>query len=462
MLRTKKLPTGVRAAVLTIAKAMLLLALTGIAVHLLLAISWSARVNRKLVEIRAKGEPATFADLVPKPVPDDQNAAVLYEQSFAFLQIPQYRPMQSDPFMDFFSDRKLAAKDRDALIPELRKVVAKNARALALAEAATHRPQCVFPHNWKAGGYAGLPDCRALSQVAQLFAARSAVKAHDGDIGGSVDDIILSLRVAQDAGKVPGAFFIESGVLSCSTMGLRESLRRLELSPEQSERLYRELDAIDLQPGLVRQVLTERVLSNWAFDAARADFSRFTIDYIEPDWVPGYVPGDFDKAMWRIQGAIQGPLLYRDQLVALKAWDKHLQTLDLPHRNRARRSHSANPTVYAEVSNYMLPNIPDHVLSCRDCAQADIALAQTALALKAHKRKFGSYPTSLHELKLKLGWKIPDDVFSGKPFIYKRQGEGFLLYSVWFNLKDDGGRTSQAATGSSTPNDVDQVWRFER
>jgi hypothetical protein len=32
------------------------------------------------------------------------------------------------------------------------------------------------------------------------------------------------------------------------------------------------------------------------------------------------------------------------------------------------------------------------------------------------------------------------DVFTGRPFIYRRTPEGFVLYSVGDNLKDDGGR----------------------
>jgi hypothetical protein len=36
---------------------------------------------------------------------------------------------------------------------------------------------------------------------------------------------------------------------------------------------------------------------------------------------------------------------------------------------------------------------------------------------------------------------MPDDLFSGKPLIYKPEAGGYLLYSVGVNGKDDGGRT---------------------
>jgi hypothetical protein len=34
---------------------------------------------------------------------------------------------------------------------------------------------------------------------------------------------------------------------------------------------------------------------------------------------------------------------------------------------------------------------------------------------------------------------LPNDPNSGKPFLYKRDGEGFLLYGVGANGNDDGG-----------------------
>lgn len=56
-----------------------------------------------------------------------------------------------------------------------------------------------------------------------------------------------------------------------------------------------------------------------------------------------------------------------------------------------------------------------------------------------------------------LGWKIPEDPFSGKDFIYKRQEKGFILYSIGRNMKDDGGKESP----NSDPDRYDMVWRMD-
>jgi hypothetical protein len=62
-----------------------------------------------------------------------------------------------------------------------------------------------------------------------------------------------------------------------------------------------------------------------------------------------------------------------------------------------------------------------------------------AFALAAYQRDNGRYPDRLDELAPKCIDKIPDDLFSGKPLIYRLQDKGYLLYSVGQNGIDDGG-----------------------
>jgi len=66
------------------------------------------------------------------------------------------------------------------------------------------------------------------------------------------------------------------------------------------------------------------------------------------------------------------------------------------------------------------------------------ALIEISLMLRAHKARSGAYPNSLA-----AAWPEktppPNDLFTDKPLIYQRQGDGYLLYSVGINGADDGG-----------------------
>ena len=67
------------------------------------------------------------------------------------------------------------------------------------------------------------------------------------------------------------------------------------------------------------------------------------------------------------------------------------------------------------------------------------SLLQTHLALNLHKLDEGTYPQTLDKLVPDYLSEMPQDIFSGKPLIYRLQGEGYLLYSVGPDGKDDNG-----------------------
>ena len=76
-------------------------------------------------------------------------------------------------------------------------------------------------------------------------------------------------------------------------------------------------------------------------------------------------------------------------------------------------------------------------LQQRGRVQRDIALIQIALAWYKAERK--TYPKTLDVLKPKYLARIPLDRFTDKPLVYRIEGDGYVLYSVGANGKDDGG-----------------------
>ncbi|HEV3257927.1 MAG TPA: hypothetical protein VG013_13660, partial [Gemmataceae bacterium] len=62
---------------------------------------------------------------------------------------------------------------------------------------------------------------------------------------------------------------------------------------------------------------------------------------------------------------------------------------------------------------------------------------EVAFALAWYQRDHGRYPKNLDALAPKYLGQIPQDVFSGKALIYRPSGNGYLLYSVGVNGKDD-------------------------
>ena len=75
-----------------------------------------------------------------------------------------------------------------------------------------------------------------------------------------------------------------------------------------------------------------------------------------------------------------------------------------------------------------------------DRAETQLDLTIIAAALAVHRAKHGEYPEALEELVPEILTEQPLDLYSEAPFLYERkEDDGYLLYSVFENGKDDGG-----------------------
>jgi membrane protease YdiL (CAAX protease family) len=79
--------------------------------------------------------------------------------------------------------------------------------------------------------------------------------------------------------------------------------------------------------------------------------------------------------------------------------------------------------------------------SVEDPAAMTFELTKLAFALAAYHADNGSYPAKLADLTPKYVREVPSDIFNDADLHYRREGGGYLLYSVGINGKDDGGRS---------------------
>lgn len=61
------------------------------------------------------------------------------------------------------------------------------------------------------------------------------------------------------------------------------------------------------------------------------------------------------------------------------------------------------------------------------------------LSAAAQKARTGEYPASISDFRGAAGKNLPEDRYAQGPFHYRREGDGFIVYSVGPNLKDDQG-----------------------
>ena len=92
-------------------------------------------------------------------------------------------------------------------------------------------------------------------------------------------------------------------------------------------------------------------------------------------------------------------------------------------------------------------------------AQSNMDLARVACALERYRLAHGGYPESLDALAPQYIDKLPHDIINGQPLHYRRmEGGNFVLYSVGWNEKDDGGEVALSKNGVMDREKGDWVW----
>ncbi len=90
-------------------------------------------------------------------------------------------------------------------------------------------------------------------------------------------------------------------------------------------------------------------------------------------------------------------------------------------------------------SGFGIGNYLWHIAQSRATARTCVAGAAVSCALELHRRTHGAYPKSLDELVLPEGLGLPLDPYSGKPLVYHRTEDDYILYSVGWDQTDNGG-----------------------
>lgn len=92
-------------------------------------------------------------------------------------------------------------------------------------------------------------------------------------------------------------------------------------------------------------------------------------------------------------------------------------------------------------------------------AQESTDLARVAIALERFRLAHGKYPESLNALTSQFMPEIPHDLIGGQPLKYRLTNGAFILYSIGWNEKDDGG-VSAVKSGAPDSDDGDWVWQY--
>jgi len=106
-------------------------------------------------------------------------------------------------------------------------------------------------------------------------------------------------------------------------------------------------------------------------------------------------------------------------------------------------SGKAKGRVVGEILISLLMPAASKVQGASDRASQTLENVAVAFALAWYQRDQGRYPDRLDALIPNYLGQVPQDIFSGNALIYRPAPNGYLLYSVGLNGRDDGGRGAE-------------------
>ena len=413
---------------------------------------WSAqrKLDAVLDELRQRGEPLTLAEMAPPEIPDEENAAVLYGQACAQLDL---LPKETrDAIWDLVMKREPLTPEE---LEEARKLLRDAKEPLRLLREGSRRPRCRFPVDYSGPAFEGrLPPLRQVQAGSRLLDLAACVNLADGKPDDALGDCVSALRMAHFADDEPCliSLLVEVAVTEAALSRLKTLLNESAPSREALETVLPALGDIEDRDQFVRTIKGERCLG----------LSMFHVLMIEP--------GNFDLTGQgvpfpnRILCFLFKPILLADERYYLECMDRFIDAAGMSWREAAAtwEWEEVNNATLAKrrylhpATLLILPSL-HHAGRAFERGIARSGCAKLAVTLRLYRMKHGAYPDKLSALVPEFLDKLPTDPFSGKDFIYRREGKGFIVYSLWANMKDDGG-----VEGPKYRKAGDIVWKCSR
>jgi len=482
-------------------------------------------------QLEARGTPVDLKSLIPKPVPDAQNFAMtpalapLYEfvpgtqhwqdtNSLAQIQNepPRYqeanRAQKSDEGSDGDWARGLSidlqswqlAYDASAAAipgntPDARAAAAKTVLdglqeftpVLDELRAASQRPYSRFNIRYEEENTAAilLPHLSVLKRFVQVLKLRASAELAMDQAGQALEDIELAFKLIDETKDEP---ILISSLVRMSELRLIlqpvwEGMAAKKWSGEQLKTLQQSLSTFDVLAEARKGFEDDRAgIGNAAIEFVRKSPSK-RVDMLGLLDSVGDQTGGLPFVSVCLQ-LIPSGWFYAEQVEYNRIYDRCIMPLiDINSRQVSpevsSKAQQELESLFGEgpfklighhrmFARLLIPAMAGLVPKAAR-TQTAVDLGMTSCALEQYRLANGRYPENLGQLIPSFLPKIPKDVIDGQPLKYRPESGRFVLYSIGWNAKDDGGEYPPKKFGESSAmrgtrrgesEPGDWVWRY--
>lgn len=407
---------------------LLSLAAVGVLVATRASASAEAKLEEKLAALRRAGAPLSLDDLARKPPPPEENAATYLRRAAESLDSID---KEITAAYENESEEDQQAIDLDRPTPSYLRAVRSALEAYPQAVELVKRAAACGAYDSQLDYSADTADfVDELARQSQtnraalrLLSYLATLQIADGQYDAAVDTGITMLRLSRHFDAEP-TIFGSLVALACrgatlSTIDL--ALRSGDVSAATRDRLDDELGRSDVVAVFRRGLESDRAFGLEALEEIAAGKHRQTAENFKFMW---QTPAGFkaDQA---------GYLDYMALSIAL-ADQPFTNVKDNPQLQQALKAAGPLADAIAPVTEAA------HAALCRSLVY--LRSVRILNAIQRYEQQHPGQEPTMAELDLPE--TITTDPFDGRPLRVEKQPNGWLIYSVDQNLKDDGGKVT--------------------
>ena len=402
------------------------------------------KLEKYLGDRQAEGVALSRKALMPE-CNDAENGANLWKAAEALFPREGVNVNTLRDTMDaFFHGKSLGLDIRD----ELELMIANNPRVFQFMEEASEK-SCFRYGDWSKNLYdIRIPDAVKMINAIRLLGIDAVFKADEGRMQEAIEQIRRGMRFI---GRTMDEPFLITGLIAVANMKyLQTCLTRIingrDIDSDTLQLLIQDLNPEHWRKKFVRGIQGERVF-NLENALAVLEGDMDILDYNLRD---------------RIFFWIMRPATKADVLWAQKMFDRVENASLLPYYEIKESYKDITQDIesipwYFRLSGGLFPNFSSAWLK-EAILEAMMGIGQIALACKIYKNQEGHFPENISELIPGILEKESLDPFTGNPYIYRLREDGFIVYSVGSNEKDDLGRATYQVTQLVSEKDDDWPW----
>jgi hypothetical protein len=370
------------------------------------------KLNKAYSALKEDGRPISLDEILPAPVKDFDNAALIYDLVFLKLRTKKITTdSQIEPSWTFNQTRELASKlvHGDINKDEKKKLITllqsePYVSAFKDLEIATAKPSCWYDLDYSNLILLALPHLSKLRALSSITSAAAMLAAEEGKVHIAYRHLKTSFIIADHVGDGTSAIneLVSISIFENALTAMKYVLKKVTLTTEQDLEMIKVITQFDQMTSLTTALDFERFFGEHCFnEAKRSD-----------------------------------PLFLLDQAAYLKIMHSYSQNSTKPYSktvmDKLDRQIKELPPYYT-ISYLIMPSL-GHIKIKYLKMIAKSRLSRIVLTLLQTKAETGILPQSLAELGEVGALKDP---FTEKPFVYKLTNGGFTCYSLGPNTNDD-------------------------